>query len=299
MPRVSVIIPAYNAQRFVGEAIESALAQTYPDFEIVAVDDGSTDATLSILRSFEPRIRVISQPNRGPAAARNAGIRDSTGDYIAFLDGDDLWKIEKLSEQVALLDERSDVGLVYTESLMFSDAAGKREIHRKIGYAIEPSLGFLLHGNCIPTSTVMFRRDCVEQVGRMSEARELLEGGEDYEYWLRIAQCYSIAGIPKPLAFYRTHRDNLMGAGEDVDRELRVSLQVLRAAENRSPGLWSEASVDRRLLIARLHIRAGFAWKKKHAWRNCARQFSEALGYSRQPRVFRWIMAATLLQRWS
>jgi glycosyltransferase involved in cell wall biosynthesis len=296
--KVSVIIPAYNAEPYVGEAIESVLAQTWRDFEVVAIDDGSTDATLTILRSFEPRIRVVSQPNRGPAAARNAGIDNSTGEYIAFLDGDDLWKAEKLSEQVSLLDQRSDVGLVYSESLMFSDA-GRRDIHRKIGYAIEPSLGFLLLGNCIPTSTVMFRRDCVNRVGRMSEAKELLEGGEDYEYWLRIAQCYSIAGIPKPLAFYRTHQDNLMGAGDDVDRELRVSLQVLHSAENRSPGLWSEASVDRRLLIARLHIRAGFAWKKKHAWRNCVRRFSEALGYSKQPRVFRWIMAATLLQRWS
>jgi hypothetical protein len=90
-----------------------------------------------------------------------------------------------------------------------------------------------------------------------------------------------------------------MGAGDDVDRELRVSLQALRSAENRNPRLWSEASADRRLVIARLHIRAGFAWKKKHAWRNCVRRFGEALGYSRQPRVFRWIMAATLLQRWS
>jgi glycosyltransferase involved in cell wall biosynthesis len=97
MPKVSVIIPAYNAQRYVGEAIESALAQTYPDFEIVAVDDGSTDATLSILRSFEPRIRVISQPNRGPAAAlecRNTRLDRRL--HIAFLDGDDLWKIETL-----------------------------------------------------------------------------------------------------------------------------------------------------------------------------------------------------------
>lgn len=297
-PKVSVIIPAYNAEAYLAETIRSVLDQSFGDFEVIVVDDGSSDGTLHVARSFEPRIRALTKSNGGPASARNLAIRNSRGDYLAFLDSDDLWVKDKLEEQVALLDSNPEAGLAYGEALMFTGDDGEQKVEGKIGFTSNPSFRLLLFGDYIPNSTVIIRRACVDKVGLLNESRELI-GVEDYEYWMRIAKHFLMVGTPRPLAYYRIREGNLMGDGRDINKGLNLSIAAIREIERIYPSLWEECQVDREKLFARLHIRAGFAWKGKRDWRQCAARFREALSYSSNPVVFRWMAAAMLLKRWS
>jgi glycosyltransferase involved in cell wall biosynthesis len=298
MPKVSVVIPAFNTAPYLAETLGSVLEQTYRDFEICVVDDGSTDNTLEVARSFGPPVTVRTQANQGPATARNLAIRQTAGEYIAFLDSDDVWVKDKLAEQVALLEAQPELGWVFGEAQMFVQEADQKRVLRKIGYTADPTFKQLLFGDFIPNSTVVMRRRCVEQIGLLNEARELI-GVEDYEYWLRLARQFAFFGIARPLAFYRVRPGNLMGAGQDIAKGLRLPLRVLEQLERQFPKVWDESEVDRNKLFARLHIRAGHAWKQQGQWLNCARAYGGALGYSPSWRVLRWIIAATLLKRWS
>lgn len=305
-PKVSVIIPAYNSALFIAATIRSVLDQTYGNYEVIIVDDGSTDDTLQVLNTFVPSscdfvekpIRVFSKSNGGPASARNLAIRNSTGKYIAFLDGDDLWTPDKLAEQVAFLEQHSEVGMTFAEAIVFTERNGQKEFREKIGYTGETSFCHLLLGDHIPNSTVMIRRECVDKIGLLNESSELV-AVEDYEYWLRLARSFPIKGIAKPMAYYRVHANNLMGDGEDIERGLRLPLVALKETERLFPDCWQQCGVEREVLLARLHIRAGFAWKQRGEWGNCLKKFSEALKLRCNLRVIRWIVAATLLKRWS
>lgn len=296
--KVSVIIPAYNSAQFIAATIRSVLEQTYPNIEIIVVDDGSTDATLEVLDGFSDQIKIFSKPNGGPASARNLAIRNSTGDFIAFLDGDDLWMPEKLAEQVSFMNAHAEIGMTYSEAIMFAEIAGQQQVHGKIGYTGETSFCHLLLGDHIPNSTVLMRRECTDKIGLLNESRELV-AVEDYEYWLRLARAYPIKAINKPLAFYRVHSSNLMGDGRDIERSLRLPLLALNEAEKLFPNCWKECGMEKDLLMARLTIRAGFAYKQRGEWLNCLRKFRQALGHRFNLRVLRWIAAAILLKRWS
>lgn len=297
-PKVSVIIPAYNAERYIAETLGSVLAQTYENYEVIVADDGSVDETLRIAKCFEPRVKVLVKQNGGPASARNLAINNSRGDYLAFLDSDDLWVEDKLEQQSAFLDENRDVGLVYGEALMFTENGGEKKVGGKIGYTTDPSFRLLLFGDYLPNSTVMIRRACIGKVGLLNESRELI-GVEDYEYWMRIAKHFRMAGIPRPLAYYRIRDGNLMGDGSDINNGLKLSIAAIQEIERLYPSVWEEYNVDREMLFAKLHVRAGFAWKKKRNWTQCAIKFREALAHSSNPLVFRWMAAAMLLKRWS
>lgn len=226
-PRVSVIIPTYNRAPTLKRAIQSVLAQTYADFELLVVDDGSTDQTEDLVRRIgDPRIRFIAQPrNMGVAAARNRGLAESRGALIAFLDSDDLWAPRKLARQVALF-ERSPlrVGLVYT-GVETMDEAGVRSVDtpRLRGDAFTA----LLHGNAIHGggSNVMIRREAAEAAGGFDES---LPAIEDYEYWLRIARFFHIDFAPETLA--RIHDEH---SGEEARARSRRSLQFENNAEAR------------------------------------------------------------------
>ena len=206
---MSVIIPTYNRAHYICEAVESVLAQTYKNVEIIVVDDGSTDGTEEVLSLYRGRIRYFYQENRGPSAARNAGIQKSTGPYIAFLDSDDLWMPDKLDLQVRYLSEHPDYGLVHTdhEDWIVRDGAvvEVRPDHydsHHIGY-IFPEM-FLR--NEVSTPTVLLRKVCLNKVGYFDENLLLFE---DHDLWLRIARYYKIGYINKKLAVFRRHGDNI------------------------------------------------------------------------------------------
>ncbi len=198
--RVSVIVPAYNAASYIGDAVDSALRQTHADTEIVVVDDGSTDGTGDRLRAFGNRITVHRQTNSGVAAARNRGARAATGEWLAFLDADDEWLPEKLDRQLAAVPQH----MVYSDRFN----VGARGELPAIQSHVTPMhhgdlfLRLLLEGNFVTASSVMVRRSLFETVGGFCEG---LHGTEDWDLWVRIAASHRIDFVDEPLVRYRFH----------------------------------------------------------------------------------------------
>ncbi len=206
-PLVSVIVPCYNGEKFIKEAIESALAQTYSDLEVIVVDDGSIDTSRTIIASFkDPRVRYHYKKNEGVSAARNLGIRLSRGAYIAFLDADDLWLPAKLSQQVREIERDSAIALVHCSSYIVN-AGGETigEVPAKGGSDILRDL--LLIGNVVGSpSGVLVKKSVLEAVGCFDES---LSTAADWDLWIRIAQKFMIARIAEPLLKYRMHDHNM------------------------------------------------------------------------------------------
>jgi len=202
MPKISVIIPTYNRAKYIARAIDSVLCQTFRDKEIIVVDDGSTDETPSILASYKDKIRVLNQINSGVSAARNRGIVKSKGQYLAFLDSDDVWTPDKLEVQAAVLDTNPDVGIVYGKLAIVDDQGNRK------GTKPEEATGsnfveLLSIGGDLPTSSVMVRRECFERAGYFDETMDMME---DFEMWVRIARQYDLYEITdRILATYLEH----------------------------------------------------------------------------------------------
>jgi glycosyltransferase involved in cell wall biosynthesis len=205
VPKVSVVIPAYNAMKYLAETMDSVFNQTYQDFEVLIVDDGSVDDTfnwVSQLSQKEPKVKLISQTNQGVQKARNKGIREARGEYIAFLDADDLWEPTKLRKQVDSLDSNSAAGLCYTWTAL-ADKQGKatgRVIKSHFEGNVWQQLtefNFVCCG-----STPLIRRSCFDTIGLFAED---LPFSEDWDLWLRIALKYPFAVVKEPLIRYRQH----------------------------------------------------------------------------------------------
>lgn len=204
---ISVIIPTYNSDRYICEAIDSVLCQTYTDYEVIVIDDGSTDDTGRIIADRYPMVRYYLVENRGAASARNLGISKAQGEFIAFLDADDRWLPAKLEKQVALFEADKTVGLVFTENVNFNEqgllefTANKRSR--------------LMHGNIVRnifvnsnvvTSTVMVRKSVFDHVGLFEED---LFVAEDDNMWMRICMKYGIALLDERLVQYRETKGSL------------------------------------------------------------------------------------------
>ncbi|WP_062297797.1 glycosyltransferase family 2 protein [Nostoc piscinale] len=235
MPKVSVIIPTYQRSHLVGQAIESVLAQTYCNYEIIVVNDGSTDNTEEILAQYADQVIAIHQDNRGTAAARNAGIRVSQGQYLAFLDDDDLWEPQKLEKQIPLLETDSSIGLVYTDMVIFNEAGILPGTYLN-GFVPPQTVTplTLLHGNFFPMPTIIIRRVCWEQLGGFDES---LRSSEDYDLWLRIVEEWAVGYVNEPLARYCRHSENSKQLSQNTETMLLTTLCVKEAAFQRNPYL--------------------------------------------------------------
>ena len=227
MPKVSVITAAYNHVQFVRQSVESVLNQTYRDFEHIVVDDGSSDGTSDVLKSFGDRINYIRQENKGVASARNHGIRKSSGDYIAILDSDDAWMPHKLERQMPIFEERPETAVVYSQACII-DAAGKmRNSDDLLGEPLNPETAFadLLRHDPIPVLTAVVKRKCIDELGGFTES---LTAISDWDLWVRISARWPIAFIREPLALYRIHGRNsyidLNNSGQ-VNRERLLMLR--------------------------------------------------------------------------
>lgn len=210
MPRVSVVIPTYNNAQFVTQAVGSVLAQTYADFEVIVVDDGSVDSTQAVLASYSDRINCIYQENKGPAAARNTGLLASQGDYLLFLDSDDLVPPNKLELQIPLLEVRPDFGLVYS-GWQYINEDGTQVLGEvrpnKQGRLLKELLRRSLVLSTTGVATV--RRECFERVGLFDESLSLM-GSEDADMWLRLARAgYAFGYVDQPLLQYRVYEGSL------------------------------------------------------------------------------------------
>jgi tetratricopeptide (TPR) repeat protein len=199
--KVSVVIPSYNHGNYIAGAIRSILAQTYPGWETVIVDDGSTDETEHIVAEFiDPRIIYLKQKNKGLAAARNAGIRATDGEFLAFLDADDEWEPDFL--QCCLDELRQDEALagVYTRT-RFIDLTGN--LLPQVGGQALPSHAFkqrILEEGFFPPHAALIRRHVLQKIGLFDTQ---LTSVEDWDIWIRISRCYEMRGIPRPLVRYR------------------------------------------------------------------------------------------------
>jgi glycosyltransferase involved in cell wall biosynthesis len=247
MTGVSVVVPTFDGEAFVGAALESILSQQHQPLEVIVCDDGSTDGTLAILESFGERIRLLRQPNAGVSAARNLAAREARGELLAFLDQDDLWEPEHLRVQVELLGRRPDCGLAYADSRVI-DAADtphglrSEHLHFAEGHIFES----LLQGNFIPIETLVMRRDLFRELGGFRTDYTLLE---DYELCLRAARRSPAALTRRPLARYRVHGRNVTYDMEGILREYVRALEEVSALD----------------LTASERAQAGAALRRRHA----------------------------------
>jgi glycosyltransferase involved in cell wall biosynthesis len=211
----SVIIPTFNRAAFLAEAIDSVLAQTEKDFELIVVDDGSTDRTRELVAAYENRIRYFFQPRAGVAAARNRGIRQAAGNFIAFLDSDDLWLPKKLSRQIEWMQAHPEIMLCHTDEIWIRRGirVNQKKIHAKAGGWIYP---LCLPRCIISPSSVLMRRELFDSVGRFDEQFPICE---DYDLWLRVAARFEVGFIPAPLIVKRGgHPDQLSQSEWGIDR---------------------------------------------------------------------------------
>ena len=220
-PKVSVIIPTYNRGWILKEAIDSVLAQDFTDFELVVVDDGSTDDTKKILDDYKRDLIVIRQSNKGVSAARNRGIGAASGGLIAFLDSDDLWLPRKLATQVAFFDANPAAVINQTEEIWIRNGVRvnpKIRHHKFAGMIFERSLALCL----VSPSAVMMRRSLFDEVGLFDED---LPACEDYDLWLRISWRYPVYLIETPLIIKRGGHADQLSKAHSLDKFRIKALQ--------------------------------------------------------------------------
>ncbi|WP_254568610.1 glycosyltransferase [Oscillatoria sp. HE19RPO] len=201
MPTISVIIPAYNAEKTIQETIESVLNQTFQDFELIIINDGSTDKTLEIISNLsDSRIKVFSFPNSGAQKSRNRGISLATGEYLSFIDADDLWTPDKLEMQLKALKNNPEAGVAYSWT-DYIDESGQRLPGGQYFKITNHVYERLLLGDFIGSgSNPLIRKEAFLAVGTFDES---LVGGQDWEMWIRLASKYQFTVVKRPQILYR------------------------------------------------------------------------------------------------
>ena len=253
-PTVSVIIPAYNAAPWIAETIDSVLNQTFQDFEVIVVDDGSTDATAEIVENYKSQVQYLYKNNGGVGSARNTGICAAKGRYIACVDADDLWLPEKLEVQIQLLQKDHSLAWVYSDGLIFENN-GNQNLHLFSQSAYMTSgdvLRPILLQDFIPCPTPVFKRDIFENVGFFEEDISL-QSVADWDMWLRIAAKYPVGFIDKPLVKYRRHSTSMTGTNT-IQSSLKSRLTVVERAILREPERLGDL---RQQAIANIYIPIG------------------------------------------
>lgn len=206
MEKASVIIPAYNAESFIADAIESVLSQTYPNIECIVVDDGSTDATKSVVEKYEGRILYLYQNNSERSAARNKGISASSGDYISFLDADDSIAPQKIGAQVEFLRENQDFKVVYCDTLYYKDSRNREYYQVKRPCPSGDILSVLAYRNIFTMNSPLIERSVLEKIDGFDQD---LSFNEDWDFWLRLSLTGAKFGyLDETLAYCRTHQQN-------------------------------------------------------------------------------------------
>jgi|JI8StandDraft_1071087.scaffolds.fasta_scaffold87499_2 glycosyltransferase involved in cell wall biosynthesis len=272
-PSISVVIPCFNAERFVAAAIASVLAQNWPDLEILVIDDGSSDLSAERVRHAFPEVKLVRQSNQGVAAARNNGIRQAQGDWIAFLDADDIWLPGKLQAQWDILNATPGTRMSYSAwhvwtssesepppeylAVLLSQASDSARWSGASGW-VYPQL--LL--DCVVwTSTVLAHRSVFSEIGLFDPSLRI---GEDWELWLRASRVTQILRVPRPYALYRMHPASLTKSAPDENGRSVVVGRALARWGYCSPdgGCARKADVDRALArgwsqFASAHVMAG------------------------------------------
>jgi len=250
VPRVSVVLATHNQAVWLGEAIDGVRAQTFADWELVVVDDGSTDGTADVVRRYadDSRIRYLAQERAERSRARNRGIAETSGELVAFLDADDRWRPGKLARQVAALDADAAAGLCYTVARFIGPEGEELPLRKPSG---RPPSGdvfaTLMRANVVILASVVVRRAGLDAVGGFDPAAAMT-GCEDWDLWLRLAQRYPAVGIDEELTLYRRHPGNT------------GSERVLGAALHVVDRWYAEPDTARRVGLSRPAVRARQLW---------------------------------------
>ena len=244
-PLVSVLVPAYNHEQYVEEALQSIINQTYQNIELIVINDGSTDGTGRVIERFiqrnpEFRITYLEQKNEGICKTLNKGLKIARGKYVALLASDDKWTPDKTIKQVQFMERNDNIGLVFSDHYFMRF----REITEIKATDYKPSIRRcfkrgvqnvniyekLLTEDIIPALTVLMRKDCIDRLGGFDADLE----AEDYDMWLRMAKEYPIAFIDEPLAYYRVHETNLSNRVMNM-HSIRFLMKVLRKQYSKKP----------------------------------------------------------------
>jgi len=282
-PLVSVIMPCYNGEKFISEAIESVINQTYQNWELIIVDDGSKDKSKEIIKQYcatDNRITYIQhKKNKGIPFARNTGIKISNGEYIAFLDQDDLWLPEKLKEQVGIFkeDKKQKIGLIFSNLLFMKDGKinsrswpSKRVPKNLEIMSFEEITRILFMNNFIPIVTVLIRKQCFDNLGFLDE--KLIGGADDYEFFIRLASTFRLKYQMYPLAIRREHKDNF----SKMERFLKDEIFILEKTIKRQPQLQEL----KKFKLAELYYRLGRDYQIQENFHKAKKQFSKAIKFN-------------------
>lgn len=258
LAKVSVIIPCYNREQFIAETVNSVLAQTWPEIELIIVDDGCTDDSRKVLESYGQRITILEhsgRANRGQSAAINLGLQHSSGDYLAILDSDDLFAPDKIEKQVHFLEKHPEFGLVYANCISIDENGN--ELYRMYCSGHTPPGGpeQVLEDCCynVPSNS-LFRRSVFEQVGFLDES---LRSAQDHDFAIRIAEVTRIGYLDEYLWNYRRHGGSI--SHTRTTERWRNGFKILEAAGRRYP--YSASTVRRRKAV--LHFRLGQCYQRE------------------------------------
>lgn len=225
MHPVSVVISTYNRDRYVGLAIESVLSQTFPGIELIVVDDGSTDSTQEVVSRFGSRVRYAYQDNAERAAARNHGLRLASGDYVAFLDSDDVWLPDKIEQELRRFELHPEAGVVFSDA-MFMDESGASLGHL-IRRAYEGNvLRRIVRRNFVHIGAHLIRRRLLLDVNGFNETRAL-SGSEDWEAWVRLAAVRPFAHLRKTTLKYRVHGGSTVSQPQHMERSMITARDLI------------------------------------------------------------------------
>jgi glycosyltransferase involved in cell wall biosynthesis len=267
-PLVSILMSAYNAERYIKEAIDSALAQTYKNFELVIIDAASKDKTAEIVKSYrDPRIRFIEHPYEPIIATRNGLLKEAKGEFVTFLDSDDIYLPGRLAEEVKFLEEHQDYKIVYCDLRYFFDGELETLYKHRYTFYSGDVFGELLQKMFITNTTVMFRREIYDKLGGYNESLGLVE---DWEYFLRIAHAgYKIFFLEKDLVRYRLRWDS----HTNFARQVAIKQSAVNIFENlkarMTPAEREKFDIERHLAKQKenLVIALLSSGKTKEAWK--------------------------------
>lgn len=293
-PLVSVIMAVHNREMSVARAINSVLAQTYRNFELIVVDDGSTDGTREVVERFDPPVTVISQPHAGVYVARNRALRHARGELVAFIDSDDAWMLDKLALQVPLM-RRPEVGLVFADALHVTASKDGAPHTGLTSFRVAPprrgrAVDHFASCNFVPTCTVLVRRRCLEEIGGFSEANKV---SADYLAWFRIAQHHQLDFVDRPLIEYTVHADGLsFDLGRSLEARIHLfSAELAQATDPATRRLLRRLLFNLSLSLA-LAAARGRARKISHPWRLAWKTASRVVRFEAAP----WVAAFAINQ---
>lgn len=283
MPLVSVIIPAHNSAAYIGQTLQSVLAQSITDIEVLVVDDGSTDTTASIIKEIalrDQRVHYIHQVNQGVAVSRNTAMKQASGEFIAFIDSDDIWLPDHLKDVLEVMNDDKSIGLAHA-NITTMNLAGesietlKRNVKLLSGHIFMP---LLMRDEHIVCSTVVIRKLCVDKLGFFDEALTWWSS-EDRDLWLRISREFKIAYLDRATTLYRI---NPSGLSYKFDNLLKARLYVIDK-------LFKQAVIDDKLrnkVIARAYRDVALNYARQRNFRKTITNYSIALRYDITVLVF-------------